>query len=209
MTNPKLLVLTALHNESKAIKAAIPTSTSQNVQFRTIGIRAARLPDLAPLQPIRCIILAGLAGALDPSLQIGDIIVDCDESFPWNTRSLRRGNIHSSVALVTTPDAKKLLFAQTGAAAVDMEQSLVRAAARSLAIPFIGIRSVSDTAEDELDPMILHWIDQMGTPRPAVIARDMLLRPRSWPIARRLARNSKHALSTLAQAVAAIAQAIP
>lgn len=208
MTNPKVIILTALHNESKAVQSAIPDWKERNLDFRTIGIRAVRMPDLATLAPIRCLILCGLAGGLDPSLRIGDIIVDCDNSFPWPTSTFRRAAIHTSTELIRTPEDKRSSFARTGAAAVDMEQSLVRAAALSLAIPFIGIRSISDTAEDALDPIILNWIDVVGTPRPAVIARDMLLRPRSWGAARRLARDSKPALRTLGEAVATIVKGI-
>jgi hypothetical protein len=208
VTNPNVLILTALRNEAKAIAGAIPGWQCRNLTFLTIGIRAVRLPDLTSLGPLRCIILAGLAGALDPSLQIGDVICDGDASFPWSTGSLRRGSIHSSAEIVRTPEEKKRLFAETHAAAVDMEQSIVKAAVLPLAVPFIGIRSISDTAEDVLDPMILSWIDEVGSPRPVPIARDLLLRPRSWRMARRLARDSKRALATLGDAVAAIVDQI-
>jgi hypothetical protein len=202
VTDHNLLILTALQSETKAIQAAIPDWKSRNLKFFTIGIRAVRLPDLATLGPLRCIILAGLAGALDPSLQIGDVIADCDASFPWSTGSLRRGWLHTVEQMIATLEEKKALFTRIGAAAVEMEQSIVKAAALPLAVPFIGIRSISDTAEDALDPMILSWIDEVGSPRPASIARDMLLHPRSWATARRLARDSKKALGTLGEVVA-------
>ncbi len=204
MANRNVLILTALQNESKAIQTAIPDWKSRNLRFVTIGIRAVRMPDLATLGPLHCMILAGLAGALDPSLRIGDVIVDPAPSFPWSTGTLRRGSLHTTDHMICTPGDKKSLFIHTGAAAVDMEQSLVKAAALPLAVPFIGIRSISDTAEDAVDPMILSWIDEVGSPRPAAIARDLLLHPRSWPTARRLARDSRRALRTLGEAVAMV-----
>jgi adenosylhomocysteine nucleosidase len=208
VTKPKLLILTALQNESRAIQKAIPHWKSRNIHFLTIAIRARRLPDLRQFQPIQAIILAGLAGGLDPSLQVGDVIVDADDSVAGRLGSLRPGKIHTASEMVATPEAKRLLFAQTGAAAVDMEQSAVRAVSLSLNVPFIGIRAISDTAGDSLAPMILNWIDEIGSPRLVAIARDLLLKPRSWGIARGLARDSRIALIALGKAVAAVAVAI-
>jgi len=208
VANHNVLILTALRNEANAIQTAIPGWKSRKVEFAMIGIRAVRLPDLNTFAPLRCIILAGLGGALDPSLRIGDVIIDCDATFPWSTGPLRRASIHTSSELIRTSEEKKMLFAHTGAAAVDMEQSIVRAAALPLNVPFIGIRSISDTAEDALDPMILHWIDEVGAPRPVAIVRDLLLRPGSWHAARRLARDSKRALATLGDAVASMVDEI-
>jgi adenosylhomocysteine nucleosidase len=208
VTKPNLLILTPLQNESIAIQKAIPDWKSRNIQFFTIAIQAKRLLDLMQFQPIQAIILAGLAGGLDPLLQIGDVVVDADVAFGGQLNSLRHGKIHTASEMVSTPQAKKLLFAQTGAAAVDMEQSAVRAVSISLNVPFIGIRAISDTARDVLDPRILQWIDEVGSPRPAAIARDLLLRPRSWAIARRLGRDSKIALDTLGKAAAEVVGAL-
>ena len=208
MTKPKLLILAALQNESRAIHKAIPDWKSRNIHFLTIAIRARRLPDLRQFQPIQAIILAGLAGGLDPSLHVGDVIVDADDSFAGRLGSLRPGKIHTASKMVATPEAKQLLFVQTGAAAVDMEQSAVRAVSLLLNVPFIGIRAISDTAGDSLAPMILSWIDEIGSPRPVVIARDLLLRPRSWGIARKLARDSRIALIALGNTVARIVEKV-
>jgi adenosylhomocysteine nucleosidase len=206
--NPNLLILTALRNESRAIQKAIPHWESRNIRFLTIAIRAKRLPEFTAFQPIRAVILAGLAGALDPSLRIGDIVVDADDTLASPLSSLRRGKIHTASQMVTTPEAKRLLFSQTRALAVDMEQSVVRAVSLSLNVPFIGIRSISDTADDALDPMVLQWINEIGSPRPAIVGRDILLKPRSWGIARKLARDSGVALKSLGNAVASVVDGI-
>ena len=162
----------------------------------TIGIGASALPRELP--PARCIIMAGLAGALDPSLQIGDVILDSDSPYG----SLRRGKLHTSATPVLTPSDKAALFHQTGAAAVEMENAPVRALALSLNVPFIGIRAVSDTAQDAIDPDILRWIDPLGNPKVARIALGVLARPTLLREARRLARNSKVALRRLESAIA-------
>ncbi|MGE9293309.1 MAG: hypothetical protein ACQKBW_06830, partial [Puniceicoccales bacterium] len=56
------------------------------------------------------VILAGFGGALDPSLQRGDIVIDRGE-----------GKIHTAADVVSTPAEKAALFEKTGCPVVDME----------------------------------------------------------------------------------------
>jgi hypothetical protein len=49
-----------------------------------------------------------------------------------------------------TAAAKKALFEKTGAQLCDMEQSYIAAVAKKLGVPFIGIRIVSDEAQEDL-----------------------------------------------------------
>ena len=195
MPIPKIIIFTALQSEAKAVGTV---AKGKATQLYTIGIGAGALP--RDLPPARCIIMAGLAGALDPSLRIGDVILDSDSPLG----SLRRGKLHTTEQPVLTPGDKARLFGETGASAVEMENATVRDLASSLAVPFIGIRAISDTAQDAIDPDILRWIDKTGSPRIGRIAASLIARPGLLRDARRLARDSKLALRSLGLAVAEV-----
>jgi adenosylhomocysteine nucleosidase len=180
---PKLHIFTAIHAEAKAIRPVLPPG----VELTIIGIRAVRLPQQLQAGTI---IMAGFAGALDPSLRIGDIVHDDPP-----------GTIHTSTQIIATPADKAALFAQTGAKAVDMENAIVRAMADRLSIPFFGVRAISDTATDSLDPAILSFVDETGRLRPAALAKTVLQRPALIPQLNHLRLNSAIAGRTLANAL--------
>ena len=60
--------------------------------------------------------------------------------------SARHGTLVTSREVVATPEAKAALFARTGAVAVDMESSLILAAAAAAGCPTLVVRGVSDAA---------------------------------------------------------------
>src|SRR5690349_528345 len=113
---PPLLIFAALNAEARALKGI--TGASVHV----IGLRGARgLPAVGPGSRV---LVAGLGGALDPMLRVGDLVIDTPVGDgPW-----RVGAIHSAERAVTTPEEKGALFRETGALAVDMEHAAVRRA---------------------------------------------------------------------------------
>ncbi|MGD0541145.1 MAG: hypothetical protein ABSB33_06490, partial [Tepidisphaeraceae bacterium] len=117
--------------EAKAIAAELGrTPADQDVCIRVIGIRAVRF-DRGGLSQYDGIILAGLAGGLDPALGIGDVVCDAPAQKPWLDLPLRRGRIYTTDHLVATVEEKERLFRETGCLAVDMEGAIVRGAAES------------------------------------------------------------------------------
>ena len=91
----------------------------------------------------------GLCGALDPALQVGDVIVSADAPFRA-AGSCVRGAVHSIDRVAITAAEKRALRSQTGALAVDMETAAIRAQAEEWRVPFLCIRAVSDSALDTL-----------------------------------------------------------
>jgi adenosylhomocysteine nucleosidase len=80
------------------------------------------------------IISTGFCGALDPALQVGDIV-----------REL------TTIDRVAVTAAEKCALRQrTGAAAVDMESAALAGKAREWGVPFHVIRAVSDRAEEDM-----------------------------------------------------------
>jgi hypothetical protein len=188
----KLLILTALEMEAKALQ---PVAGSAEV--RIIGIRAGRLaPQIA--RSADALILAGLAGALDPKLRIGDIIYQ--KFGDWPDLPYRAGLIQTVDHAIDSPEEKSELFRQTGAQAVDMESAIVQRFATEAKLPLLILRSISDTASRALPRGMLNWIDDIGRPRLAKITLAAMKQPSLMPALKRLGEDSQRALATLAAA---------
>lgn len=223
MSQLPILIFTAVEIEARAIirtlglmqaRARVPHWSSATAQLHIIGIGSVHVP--TPLPPARAIILAGLAGGLDPSLGIGDIILDtAAQSLPPVDLlpAARRGPIHTAAHLVSTPGQKAELFAATGAVAVDMENSLLRAQIQSSIehrhLPFLHIRAISDTAADTLDPLLTHLIDTRGRPKALALAAAIVRHPSLLPHLRRVGLNSTQAANALAAALQALLRRWP
>ena len=133
MVRSRVVILTAVALEARAIarvwglktpKPGQQIRTSDRdpiIEIHLIGIRA-RPPTNLTDPPVAAIILAGLAGGLDPSLKIGDLIIDDCPANDWLPSTPHRvGKIACSPTMLSTPADKQKLYAQTGALAVDME----------------------------------------------------------------------------------------
>lgn len=214
MQRPRIIILTALVLEASHIagRFAQKTPTSEkNVQFehneydiemRVTGVGAIRLPEIAG-DPPAAIIMAGLAGALDPELKIGDVIID--EASTWHAKTLPfpKRKIHTAQTLVASVGDKSSLFVKTGAAAVEMENAAVRKLAANWGTAYLGIRSISDKADQPLDPAVLKCINPFGGAKIEIVYRT-LRRPALMAEFYRLFRDSNAALKTLSPAVESI-----
>src|SRR6185503_18575857 len=101
---------------------------------------------------MRGMLSTGWCGGLDPTLQVGDIVVadrviseDPPATYPAQPPHApsrdRKGAVLTVNRFITTAEEKHLLRA-TGAIAVDMEAAAVGAEAARLAVPFFCIRTV-------------------------------------------------------------------
>jgi len=216
----RIVILTAVSLEARAIARAWglanprpgrPVRTDDavpTIELHLVGIRAIRMPKDLHQPPIGAIIMAGLAGALDPTLRIADIVIDdCPPAY-IPTLIYRPGRIIAAPWIVSTPAEKAMLFRDTGALAVDMESSIARAAATELGVPFISLRAISDTASEVLDPAVLKMVNAFGRPRPLAIAGTLLRRPSLIPQLRQLGENARLAAANLAAAVVALVHRI-
>jgi hypothetical protein len=68
-------------------------------------------------------------------------------------------------------------------------------------VPFYGIRAISDTAAEAVDPAVLQFVDEVGAIRPAALAKGLLRNPSLLPTLNRLRINSAFAGRALAVAV--------
>jgi len=134
------------------------------------------------------IVSLGIAGALAPLRQVGDAVIAshvvtglehyaCDPAWSRVLRT-RLPEAHSVVmAGVDAPaghmGAKKDLFRETGAHAVDMESHIAARFAVERGIPFVVLRVISDDCHRTLPPAALERLSLKGNPRIWAITRSM------------------------------------
>jgi 4-hydroxy-3-methylbut-2-enyl diphosphate reductase len=159
-----LLIVAALRTERIALAAADAT-----VERCGMGPRRVRrfLPQLDRLNP-DAVVMAGVAGALDPALRAGDVVVatevqDVEGAVPVAAGAplvaeLRRRGLRVHHGPIVTVDKLKLghtdraALAAHGAIAVDMESApLVRGVhARPDPVPVAVVRVIVDTVDTPL-----------------------------------------------------------
>jgi adenosylhomocysteine nucleosidase len=188
----RLAIMTAVEAEFRAVSRVC--SGRENVRVFRIGIGAKRMPDLAELRGFDGIVMAGLAGGIDPNIKTGEIVMDeaTDDRLP--RMAYRYGRVECCQEIISTPAAKAELFRKTGALAVEMETEVVRKVAREIGLPYMGIRAIADSAADPLDPRLLKYLDEFGQVKSIGIVKHLTQLPK-------LARMSRIATAALAEAV--------
>lgn len=149
-----------------------------------VGHEAARASVarvLARRQP-RCVIAAGFAGALDPSLRVGDVIVAENFTTPALLACCRfphrLGALTSQPHPVESAAAKRSLAAATGALAVDMETAAIAAECTRAGVPLLAVRAISDAAAEPLPVPFAEWFDMTRQhPRPLRLLRHLARHP--------------------------------
>jgi len=161
----------------------------------TLAVQAAMA-----MKPVTALLSVGLAGACDPSLQIGDIV---RAGVVVDTQSGERyENSQFKQVLVSTPAIasvmeKQRLYESYRASAVDMEAATVARIARGHDLYFQAIKSISDDASFELQELT-RFATHEGQFREAAFAGYSIARPHLWPKLFHLAGNSKRAIQSLA-----------
>jgi adenosylhomocysteine nucleosidase len=159
----------------------------------------------------RLVIACGFAGALSPTLKVGDVllaseVVEPDEEVHWRTAvpvelgDLPVGRLVTVKELVGRPAAKRSLARQTGAIAVDMESAAIAEVCQERRVPCAVVRAISDDLNTELSHRLVALLSG-GRASPgrvlAAVARSPRLAVELW----RLARNTRLAGRNLAEAL--------
>jgi 4-hydroxy-3-methylbut-2-enyl diphosphate reductase len=157
----EVVVLAPLALEARAIRAGAPWA-----DVRRIGMgprRAARSARLGVASGNRPILIAGFCGALDPTLEPGDIVLATELRGPTGTSAcddptilagvLRRGGLRVHLGPIASSQRlvvgeRRRTLARSGALAVDMESAWLVPAARRR--PLVTLRVVLDTGRHEL-----------------------------------------------------------
>lgn len=224
-----ILVLTAVELETRALARALSLPTRPSLPFLAfrsdrvciapIGIGASRLKERWPVlvaddeRPL--VISAGVCGALDPALAVGDLVladsvIDGSGMRHAVTAGAQRaavaakvggrgGAIVSARQVLSTPESKAALRAETGGAAVDMESAAIVAAATEHACLSLIVRGVSDDAREPLPAELLILVNDDGRLRTGGLFA--LAQPRLLRAALRLRRASREAMARVANAI--------
>lgn len=158
----------------------------------------------------------GTAGALDPSLAAGDLLLpnrvidgEAQEYWPdagWLERlsevlndqfTVRKGTLLQSTYLVATANQKLQLRESVQAEAVDMESAAIAHLAHERNVPFLAVRAITDTASTDIPQIVTHAIDSDGRVRLMRLLRNACLRPQDLPALIGLARKFSNARATL------------
>lgn len=195
-------------------EARIFTGPDRDIRAVIGGGDAARLDqDLAEMAgKFPGIILScGIAGALAPSLQPGDVVIDgnvilvdrLEKALPH----AHRGEIVGNDAIAATVGEKRVLRERTGAIAVDMESHVAARVATRKGLPFAALRVISDRADDDLPPAALVGMRPDGGMALGAVLTSLARNPRQLPALIRTGRQADQAFRSLQAAFGAIVRA--
>jgi adenosylhomocysteine nucleosidase len=115
----------------------------------------------------------GLAGALDPALRPGMVVVPetvlsagqafhADATLAAWFGGFTGHRLLAGETVAADATTKRALFTATGAQAIDLESGAVARVAASQGLPFAVVRAICDPAERDLPPAALIALDQHG-----------------------------------------------
>ncbi len=181
-----------------------------------VGRQRARLAaNRLVSQGAKWIACAGFAAALDEKARAGDVVVAdsvCPLSSPENALrcsqslsaaippsgrlgySVWRSDFVTTDSMVLKAEAKRAIYAETRAAALDMESSAVGEVCVHRGVPFIVIKGISDTAGQDLPDEVEGLANSKSWADRAVI---VLGRPDLWRELWRLRKNALTAAENL------------
>ncbi len=160
------------------------------------------------------LLIVGIAGGLDPTLRIGEVVV------PDRVVGHTSGREHHPTPLGPTTPGRSLIttddlivdadvlagFATAGFTAVDMETSAIAEVCESHDVPWTAFRGISDHgADDGIDNDVFGLSQPDGTADVAAVAKFVATRPWRVPTLARLGRNMQAAVNA---AVAAALEAV-
>ncbi|HWB58243.1 MAG TPA: hypothetical protein VG733_02080 [Chthoniobacteraceae bacterium] len=162
----------------------------------------------------RALISSGFAGALNPGLKVGDVLVAANYS---STAMLAKVSLKQATQetmttqprVAETAGEKTALFAQTGASAVDMETSVIFEHCSRAGIPMLSLRGISDEAGEDLPVSFPIWFDEVKQrPRVGALLRELAVRPAKIPRFARFVRGISLARARLTGALCVTLQQV-
>jgi len=207
-----------LRNQSRTDRSGIRTirgtidDRAIEVLHTGVGEKVCRqrVAEFLQDQQFDLLISSGFAGALNDTLQIGDLLlaknfstVELSEvGSSFSRLPIHEADLLTVRALIDSNDERNKIAHTSGAAAVDMETEFIARACAEHGIPLLSLRVITDTPREPFPapPNVLFDIEQQQT-RFLTLATFFLARPNRVPqliqFARRIARVRKILASAL------------
>jgi adenosylhomocysteine nucleosidase len=221
-TDAKVVIVAALEREIRPLvhrwRARVREHAGYSFKFYEseravavcggIGPQAARRAAEAAIHLYApgTLISAGFAGALQPEVQVGDVLTarTVVNAADGTRRDSGAGNgVLVSLDAVADPAQKAKLAAAYGAQAVDMEAAAVALVAEIHGIKFMACKAISDACDFRMPP-VAEFVDAGGNFHGARFGFHILARPWLWGRTLRLAKNSARAARNLCRALAGL-----
>ena len=219
-------VVTALRAEASCIVSArIPFNESVRINAHSVvwlsgmGASAAQRAAKELCQHgVTALVSFGVAGALDPSLKPGDLVLPdaiyADQQWPvnlvWRDRLQQKlamdvtvvnGVLASSAEPLTDEKTKQALAQATGACAVDMESAAIAAVAATARIPFIAVRAIIDPVQFSPPQALLSAVYPDGSVNPVRIMTLLLNRSVHFSTLIQMGAGMRAARKTLSRVI--------
>ncbi len=218
-------ILVALRDEASPLtqskpelRTAVPLADNVTLMVSGMGAdNATRAARRLLEQGATALLSFGTAAGLAPQLRSGDLLLadqlrdaagtvhGVDE--PWQQRlhaalaesvCVFRGGICESHRVIASAADKAELYRQTGCLALDMESAALATLAGQVAVPFVSLRAIVDTADMHLPASLLAALDEDGNVSLKKLLPALLPRPVDWLALVRLAGGFRAASRSLA-----------
>jgi adenosylhomocysteine nucleosidase len=153
------------------------------------------------------VLIAGLAGALDPQLYVRDIVIPDTliDTVTGNRYAHETGGETKRLItvdrVIAAPAEKMRIHEEHDAALVDMESAVIAGLCESHGVPWLCIRAVLDVADETLPAWLGGCVGPYGKPRPVKTALQALLHPLDLATLTRTALHAPAAAQALADAL--------
>ncbi len=107
------------------------------------------------------------------------------------------GKLAQVANVLGSPNDKRAIHADTGAAAADMESAAVARVAKEAGVPFLVVRVIADTLDMGIPDTLIDSLDQYGRPRLKRLLPDLICHPGQLRALMQLRRGLQRAQATL------------
>ena len=155
------------------------------------------------------VVVVGIAGSIDPDLEIGElvtpeVVIDYETGREFRPTHLTdvpaRGGLVTSDLFLHEPDVLAALIARD-VVAVDMETAAVAAVCEERGVAWSVIRAISDRASDaQAEDQIMNLVQPDGRANVMAVAKFFMTRPHRIPHLVRIGRGSQAAADAAARA---------